>query len=95
MKGANVTGRGYRPAEQVVFQIPLVTNTGRRFVYSLCTRADEKGCVATVLPYASEKSSASAIVPAVPHYMVLTASTRKTFSVPEESVLNGNSLVIE
>lgn len=95
VKGAKVTGRGYRPREQVVFQIPLVTNTGRRFVYSLCTRADEKGRVATVLPYASEKSPASAVVPAAPHYMVLTASTRKPLSVPEESVMNGNSLVIK
>jgi asparagine N-glycosylation enzyme membrane subunit Stt3 len=95
VKGVRVMGKGYRPGERVAFQLPLVTNTGRRFTYSAGVTADENGRISIVLPYATEKCKGSAVTPEATAYQVIAESRKTQLTVPIRAVLDGESIALE
>jgi asparagine N-glycosylation enzyme membrane subunit Stt3 len=95
VEGARVTGTSYRPGERIVFQLPLVTNTGRQFAYAASTVADEQGCISIILPYATEASEGSVVSPLQKGYQVLSPSGGKRLTVPERYVMEGGTISLD
>ena len=76
MKGARIKGEG-------IIELPLVTNTGRTFVYR---QESSKG--EFVVPYATEGST-SGVRATGPYHI---AGTSRSISVTEVDVQNGNQV---
>ncbi len=94
VKGARVTGSGFSSNEPVLFQLPLETNTGRRFTYSAAIKADSQGRIAVTLPYATEQNPHSAVRPLLDHYEVTVSSGKTKVPVSDEQVARGETLVL-
>jgi len=94
VQGARVTGSGFSADELILFQLPLETNTGRRFTYSSAARADAQGRIAVTLPYATEQIPHSAVRPLADHYEVTISSGKTKVPVSENLVSSGGSLVL-
>jgi asparagine N-glycosylation enzyme membrane subunit Stt3 len=91
--GARLVSKGWPPGERVVARLPLMTNTGRRWLYTAYGRADPAGSVEMVVPYPTEPVAQSGVTPLADTYAVgITTTAVKTVTVPVQAVDRGETI---
>lgn len=95
VKGARVSAHGFISGDNVIFQLPLRTNTGREFTYTNSVVADENGVVNVILPYSTEIAKGSSLVPLLGYYSISsTSSEPKRLAITDTQIINGSELLV-
>nr|MBP9698868.1 hypothetical protein [Elusimicrobiota bacterium] len=92
--GARLVSKGWPPGERVVARLPLMTNTGRRWLYTAYGRADPAGSVEMVVPYPTEPVAQSGVTPLADTYAVgVTTTAVKSVAVSSQAVERGDTIL--
>ncbi len=92
VRGAHFAGAA-SPGVEVKVEMRILTNTGRRFLYTQECRGDSSGRFELTVPYSTEmiEGRTNCFGPA----LVTVASDKKLLEIPEQTVIAGERLSLE